>query len=169
MNADSSKPEQAFSGYPGNLLFSNRLPILSLSRLHRARRIQLFAMKSIALAARLWSKHANPLEQTALRLKVKYTATCLRIPVRDERREIDPEVVRSGREGHWGFKGVREGESVGARLRALRRSVAGTEWNSSFRAMLPSQNPSKSAWMNWMQKLYQPRTQPRNIKNGQDQ
>ena len=41
---------------------------------------------------------------------------------------IDPQVLRAGREGHWGLPGMRErAEKIGARLRVWSRAAAGTE------------------------------------------
>jgi signal transduction histidine kinase len=52
----------------------------------------------------------------------------LRVLVRDDGRGIDPEVLRAGREGHWGLSGMRErAERVGGHLRVWSRPGAGTE------------------------------------------
>ena len=41
---------------------------------------------------------------------------------------MDPEVLHSGRDGHWGLAGMRErAESIGARLKVWSRNNAGTE------------------------------------------
>jgi signal transduction histidine kinase len=48
--------------------------------------------------------------------------------VRDDGRGIDPEVVRSGTDGHWGLAGMRErAESIGAGFKVRSRAAAGTE------------------------------------------
>lgn len=52
----------------------------------------------------------------------------LRVLVRDDGRGIDPEVLRAGRDGHWGLSGMRErAERVGGHLRVWSRPGAGTE------------------------------------------
>ena len=53
--------------------------------------------------------------------------------VRDNGCGIDPEIMRSGREGHWGLVGMRErAESIGATLRVRSRVAAGTELELSI-------------------------------------
>jgi signal transduction histidine kinase/ligand-binding sensor domain-containing protein len=52
----------------------------------------------------------------------------LRILIRDNGCGIDPQVLRAGRDGHWGLPGMRErAEKVGAKLRVWSRTTAGTE------------------------------------------
>jgi signal transduction histidine kinase len=52
----------------------------------------------------------------------------LRVLVRDDGRGIDPDVLRAGRDGHWGLSGMRErAERVGGHLRVFSRLGAGTE------------------------------------------
>ena len=59
---------------------------------------------------------------------LEYAATQLRITVRDDGRGIDSQMLRSGRDGHWGISGMRErAEAIGARLKVLSRAGAGTE------------------------------------------
>src|SRR5687768_9824871 len=52
----------------------------------------------------------------------------LRVLVRDDGSGIDDEVLRSGRDGHWGLSGMRErAERIGARLKVRSRAASGTE------------------------------------------
>jgi signal transduction histidine kinase/ligand-binding sensor domain-containing protein len=63
-----------------------------------------------------------------IEVEVDYSASNLRILVRDNGCGIDPEVLRAGRDGHWGLPGMRErAEKVGAKLRVWSRAAAGTE------------------------------------------
>jgi signal transduction histidine kinase len=51
----------------------------------------------------------------------------LRVLVSDDGDGIEPEVLRKGREGHWGLAGMRErAERIGARLKVRSRMSAGT-------------------------------------------
>jgi signal transduction histidine kinase len=63
-----------------------------------------------------------------IEVEVDYSSSNLRVLVRDNGIGIDPQVLRAGRDGHWGLPGMRErAENVGAKLRVLSRSAAGTE------------------------------------------
>jgi glucose-6-phosphate-specific signal transduction histidine kinase len=51
-----------------------------------------------------------------------------RVLVRDNGCGIDPDVLRSGRDGHWGLSGMRErARRIGAKLKVWSRSAGGTE------------------------------------------
>jgi ligand-binding sensor domain-containing protein/signal transduction histidine kinase len=64
----------------------------------------------------------------AIEVEVAYLASHLRVIVSDDGAGIDPEVLRSGRDGHWGLSGMRErAERIGARLKVRSRAAAGTE------------------------------------------
>jgi signal transduction histidine kinase len=59
---------------------------------------------------------------------VQSTRTQLRVLVRDDGTGIDPEVLHTGREGHWGLPGMRErAERIGGHLTVWSRAGGGTE------------------------------------------
>jgi len=61
-------------------------------------------------------------------LQLQYAPRELRVLVRDDGRGIDPEVVQSGTDGHWGIAGMRERtERIGGSFELRSRSAAGTE------------------------------------------
>jgi signal transduction histidine kinase/ligand-binding sensor domain-containing protein len=63
-----------------------------------------------------------------IEVELEYAAHHLRMLVRDDGSGIDPDVLQSGRQGHWGLSGMRErAEQMGARLRLWSRADAGTE------------------------------------------
>jgi signal transduction histidine kinase len=63
-----------------------------------------------------------------IEVELEYSSKHLRVLVRDDGAGIDPNVLKSGRDGHWGLAGMRErAESIGARLRVWSRARAGTE------------------------------------------
>lgn len=67
-------------------------------------------------------------EASSIEVEIEYLAHRLRVVVRDNGCGIDPEVVRSGRDGHWGLTGMRErAGNVGARLRIWSKPGCGTE------------------------------------------
>ncbi len=68
-----------------------------------------------------------------IEVELEYAASRLRVLVRDDGRGIDPEVLQSGRDGHWGLSGMRErAERIGARLKVWSRDEAGTEVEMSI-------------------------------------
>jgi signal transduction histidine kinase len=63
----------------------------------------------------------------SIKVEVQYLDHQLRIVVCDDGDGIEPEVLRNGREGHWGLPGMRErAERIGARLKVRSRVSAGT-------------------------------------------
>ena len=61
-------------------------------------------------------------------VEINYGESDLRLAVRDTGCGIDEEVLRSGRDSHWGLIGMREcAEKMGAQLRVRSRAGAGTE------------------------------------------
>jgi signal transduction histidine kinase len=68
-----------------------------------------------------------------IEVELEYAPSRLRVLVRDDGRGIDAEVLRSGRDGHWGLSGMRErAERIGARLKVWSRDEAGTEVEMSI-------------------------------------
>jgi signal transduction histidine kinase len=65
---------------------------------------------------------------TNIEVEVEYLRNRTRVLVRDNGCGIDPQVVRSGRNSHWGLRGMRErAENVGAQFHIWSRRGAGTE------------------------------------------
>jgi signal transduction histidine kinase len=63
-----------------------------------------------------------------IEVELEYAANQLRILVRDDGCGIDPQVLQTGRDGHWGLSGMRErAERIGARLKVWSRIAGGTE------------------------------------------
>ena len=84
----------------------------------------------------------------SIEVEVEYIANHLRILVRDDGCGIDPEVLRAGRDGHWGLSGMRErAERIGARLKVWSRAAAGTEVELSIPGHVAFQgHTSRSLW-----------------------
>jgi len=84
---------------------------------------------------------------TRIEVGVERETRRLRVRVRDDGRGIDAEVLRLGRDGHWGLSGMRErSERIGGRLRVWSRPGAGTEIEISVPGHVafpfaPSRNP----------------------------
>ena len=94
-------------------------------------------------------RHSNA---RSIEVEVTYAASHLRLLVRDNGCGIDPQFVRSGREGHWGLSGMRErAEAVGGQLRLWSRDGAGTEVELSVPASVAYQASSdrRRTWFGW--------------------
>lgn len=92
-------------------------------QLHPIIRDEAYRIGREAMANAFRHSHGNKIE-----IELEYSAKHLRILVRDDGTGIDPEVLHSGRDGHWGLAGMRErAESIGARLKVFSRTNAGTE------------------------------------------
>jgi signal transduction histidine kinase len=90
--------------------------------------------------------------------EVQYSSRRVRLIVRDNGCGIDPHILRSGRELHWGLLGMRErAASVGAQLRIWSRQGGGTEVELSVpihfvpkaHAQLSSSNPEAGDQRRW--------------------
>jgi signal transduction histidine kinase/ligand-binding sensor domain-containing protein len=65
---------------------------------------------------------------TSIEVELEYGAHELRILVRDNGRGIDSQVLRQGKEGHWGLSGMRErADKIGANLKVWSGAAGGTE------------------------------------------
>lgn len=65
---------------------------------------------------------------SGIEVELEYTDNRLRLLVRDNGCGIDPQVVRSGRDGHWGLSGIRErARRIGATVKFWSRPEGGTE------------------------------------------
>ena len=63
-----------------------------------------------------------------IEMELAYSAKRLTVSVRDDGRGIDPSVLQTGRDGHWGLSGMRErADRIGARFHVMSSTTAGTE------------------------------------------
>jgi signal transduction histidine kinase len=101
--------------------------------------------------------HASNIE-----LELEYASSYLRLLVRDNGSGIDPQVVRKGREGHWGLSGMRErAERIGARFRVLSGASIGTEIELSVPGHIAFQFPASARQWGWLRRFPLRRTQTR--------
>jgi ligand-binding sensor domain-containing protein len=93
--------------------------------------------------------HANRIE-----VEVEYASRHLRVLVRDDGRGINPQVLHSGLEGHWGLDGIRErSKRIGADLRLRSRIGAGTEVDLTVPGSIAFEKGSNgtiSRWFRWL-------------------
>jgi signal transduction histidine kinase len=84
-------------------------------------------------------------EAKEIDLEINYASKQMRVLVRDNGRGIDPRVLESGREGHWGLPGMRErAEKIGGHLRVWSRASGGTEVELSIPAKIAFSNTSQN-------------------------
>jgi len=91
--------------------------------LHPLIRDEVYRIGREALANAVRHASAQTIE-----LELDYAPAQLRLLVRDNGSGIDEQVLRSGRDGHWGLSGMRErADRIGGRLKVWSRAAAGTE------------------------------------------
>jgi ligand-binding sensor domain-containing protein/signal transduction histidine kinase len=77
-----------------------------------------------------------------IQVEMEYSRRVFRLVVRDDGCGIDPQVLRAGREGHWGLRGMRErSERIGARLRVWSRAAMGTRVEMSVPGHIAYRSP----------------------------
>jgi signal transduction histidine kinase/streptogramin lyase len=82
---------------------------------------------------------------TNVEVEIEYTSSHLHFLIRDDGIGIDPTILRSGREGHWGIIGMRErAQRIEASLKLFSRADAGTEVELTVPGSTAYQNPSRS-------------------------
>ena len=63
-----------------------------------------------------------------IEMEIKYSSKNLSVLVRDDGCGIDPNVLQTGLDGHWGLSGMRErADRIGAQLHVMSSASAGTE------------------------------------------
>ena len=84
-------------------------------------------------------------EATRIELEMQYNPKQLRVVVRDNGKGIDSDVIRQGREGHWGLSGMRErAQEIGGKLKVWSRIGAGTEVELNIPSHLAYETDEKS-------------------------
>jgi ligand-binding sensor domain-containing protein/signal transduction histidine kinase len=85
-------------------------------------------------------------------IEINYSPTELQIIVRDDGSGIDPAIIESGRDGHWGLSIMRErADRIGARFHVFSRASAGTEIQLAVPAQVAFQDHS-TYWLRWPRK-----------------
>lgn len=86
----------------------------------------------------------------SIEVELQYATDQLRTVVRDDGCGIDPRVLHTGREGHWGLSGMRErAERIGAKLKVSSRPAGGTEVELSVPndVAFRSYSPNRFGWL----------------------
>jgi signal transduction histidine kinase/ligand-binding sensor domain-containing protein len=103
-----------------------------------------------ALANAFHHSKAETIETT-----LEYSADQFRMAIRDNGCGLDPVVLQSGREGHWGLSGMRERATrIGATLRVLSAPGAGTEIDLTVPAGAAFETAVSRRWTDWLGRLH---------------
>lgn len=88
-------------------------------------------------------------------VEIEYSASHLRVLIRDNGCGMDPQVISAGRDGHWGLSGMRErAERIGGKLKVLSMASAGTEIHLSVPSRLAFDSEFSSRQSLWFSRLY---------------
>jgi len=118
--------------------------------LHPILRDEIYRIGREAVVNAFRHSHAKSIE-----VELDYTTRSFRFLVRDNGCGIAPEVVQSGREGHWGLPGMRErAESIGAQLHVWSSAAAGTEVELSVPGNVAFQHESSGRRRGWFGKRH---------------
>jgi signal transduction histidine kinase len=133
--------------------------------LHPMLRDEVYRIGREALVNAFRHSHAKSIE-----IELEYAASRLRVLVRDNGCGIDPLMLRSGRQGHWGLPGMRErAERIGGKLHVWSSAAAGTEVELSVPSHVAFQAQSSGHAPGWFSRLSSRKSTspPRASKNGQ--
>jgi signal transduction histidine kinase/ligand-binding sensor domain-containing protein len=97
-------------------------------------------------------RHADA---SAVETVLEYGRGHFRLLVRDDGQGIDPEVLRAGREGHFGLSGMRErARKIGGRLKIRTAAGAGTEIDLIVPSSAAFERPDPHGLAYWVARLY---------------
>jgi signal transduction histidine kinase len=153
--SSSLELEQAFSRIQHELGIHDEVPFRVIvdgqSRsLHPVLRDEVYRIGREALVNAF--RHSRA---TSVEVELEYSTNHFRILVRDNGCGIDPQVLQSGREGHFGLPGMRErAERIGARFKVWSRAEAGTEVELTVPSHVAFQTRSSNRERKWFAKLY---------------
>jgi len=162
--AESDDLEQALSRIPQEFApqqpIDFRVIVEGQARpLHPLIRDEVYRVGHEALANAFRHSQASGIE-----VELEYDDSQLRVLVRDNGCGIDPEVLRSGRDGHWGLSGMRErAERIGARVKVWSRPAGGTEVELSVPGDVAFRHYASGGGLRWLSRIH-PRKAEREIQ-----
>lgn len=99
---------------------------------------------------------------TNIEVEVEYAANRLRMLVQDNGCGIDARLLQSGKDGHWGLKGIRErAERIGGKLNLFSKPGAGTQVVLTVAAELAFEPVNVGTSRGWVHRLF--RTHPNHV------
>jgi len=92
---------------------------------------------------------------SVVEMTLDYARDHFRMVVRDNGCGMDPQVLRSGREGHWGLSGMHErAKKIGSRLNVRSADGAGTEIDLTVPASAAFEPVGSGGFRDWLARLY---------------
>ena len=99
---------------------------------------------------------------SSIEVELDYGTNRMKVLVRDNGCGIGPDVLRTGRDGHWGLWGMRErAERIGAKLKVMSGPSAGTEVELIIPGSIVFQGPPSNGQTRWWSKLKLRAPQPK--------
>jgi signal transduction histidine kinase len=90
-----------------------------------------------------------------IEVELEYATHELIMRVRDDGCGIDPHVLQTGREGHWGLSGMRErAGKIGAKLKVWSKNAEGTEVELRIPARIAFEMATTDGVSNWFTKIF---------------
>jgi len=145
---ESDNLEQAFSRLPQEFASPQKIEFRVIAEgdvrpVRRLIRDDVYRIGREAVANAFQHARASTIE-----VEIEYAQDKLRVAIRDDGCGIDSEVLRVGRDGHWGLTGMRErAERIGARLRVWSRHSGGTEVDLVVPSKLAFQSSVRLGWL----------------------
>ena len=152
---DPDALEQALAQIPQDLAMDEkvefRLLIEGAPHMLRPRiRDEVYRIGREALANAFRHSQASAVETV-----LEYTPDRFRMVIRDNGCGMDPDVLQSGRTGHWGLSGMRERSTqIGAKLKVLSAPGAGTEIDLVVPGGAAFATSVARRWTDWLGRLY---------------
>ncbi len=146
-DGDSMRLEQAFAEIEQEFVLQQtgpsselRVAVEGRSRpLHPVFRDEVYRIGREAIINAFRHSGARTIE-----VEIEYSARQFRLVVRDDGCGIDPNLLRAGREGHWGLCGMRErSERIGAHLNVWSRAETGTRVEMSVPGHIAFRSPQQ--------------------------
>jgi signal transduction histidine kinase/ligand-binding sensor domain-containing protein len=104
-----------------------------------------------------------------IEVELEYAAGHLRVLIRDNGGGIDPHVLRSGRDGHYGLSGMKaRTERIGGHLSVLSRAAAGTEIELVVPGEIAFEQKSGDSG-GWFARIYKAKKRTRGARPGTEQ
>lgn len=111
---------------------------------------EVYRISHEALSNAFRHSHASDIE-----VELEFAASHLRVLIRDNGDGIDPQVLLSGREGHWGLSGMKErSERIGGKLRVMSHAGAGTEVELSVPGQIAFEFGREDRPAGWLSRFY---------------